>query len=76
MVHTEKTSTEEYDWEEIKRIRRPARVWGEEDAVLIMLRGKRRQLRKVIVVRDNLLPHEETAAILDRIANKRFSSDW
>ena len=76
MQETERNAAEEYDWEEVKRVRRPARVSGEEAAVLVMLRGKKRQLRKVVVVPDNLAPDDETTAILDRIANQRFFSDW
>ena len=76
MQQTERNATDEYDWEEVKRVRRPARVSGEDAAVLILLRGKKRQLRKVVVVPDNLEHDEETTAILDRVANNRFFSDW
>ena len=59
MQATERNDTDEYEWEEVKRVRRPAR-----------------QLRKVVVVPDNLGPDDETRAILDRIASKRFFGDW
>jgi hypothetical protein len=73
---TEQRSRREYDWEEIERVKRPARFAGETDAVLILLRGKKRQSRKIVLVPDHLNPDEETAAILDRIAHSRFVGDW
>jgi hypothetical protein len=76
MQAAETNLTDEFDWEEVKRVRRPARVWGEEDAVLVMLRGKTRKLRKIVLVPDKLAPEDETAAILDHIVHKRFFGDW
>jgi hypothetical protein len=76
MQATEVNPADEFDWEEVKRVRRPARVWGEEDAVLVMLRGKKRKLCKAVLVRSNLTPDEETAVILDHITHKRFFGDW
>jgi hypothetical protein len=76
MQATEVNPTDDFDWEEVKRVRRPARIWGEEDAVLVMLRGKKRKLRKTVLVPSNLTRDAETAAILDHIAHKRFFGDW
>ena len=76
MQATEINPSDEVDWEEVKRLRRPARVWGEEDAVLVMLRGKKRKLRKTVLVPDNLTHDGETAAILDQIVHKRLFGDW
>src|SRR5262245_31267562 len=44
----------EFNWIEVKRIRRKARFSGESDSVLILLRGETTQLRKTVVVPDNL----------------------
>jgi hypothetical protein len=41
-----------------------------------MLRGKKRKLRKIVLVPSNLTPDAETAAILARIAHKRFFGNW
>jgi hypothetical protein len=75
-METEQRSRQEFDWEEVKRVRRPARFAGEEDAVLILLRGKKRKLRKIVLVPEDLNAEDETTAILDRIAHHRFVGDW
>ena len=72
----ERTPPNEFDWIEVKRIKRAARFWGESDSVLILLRGETTQLRKTVVVPDNLGAVAETNAILDCIVHKRFAGDW
>jgi hypothetical protein len=72
----ERTPPNEFDWIEVERVKRTARFRGESDSVLILLRGKATQLRKTVVVPDNLGPVAETKAILDCIVHKRFFGDW
>jgi hypothetical protein len=66
----------EFDWVEVKRVKRRARFPGESDALLIYLQGKKTQLRKIVVVPSNLSADGETKAILDRIANNAFLREW
>jgi hypothetical protein len=75
-METEQRSRQEFDWEEVERVKRPARFVGEEDSVLILLRGKKRKLRKIVLVPEHLSAEDETTAILDRIAHHRFVGDW
>jgi hypothetical protein len=72
----ERTPPNEFDWIEVERVKRAARFRGESDSVLILLRGKATQLRKTVVVPDNLGPVAETNAILDCIVHKRFFGEW
>jgi hypothetical protein len=67
---------EEHDWIEVERIQRRARFPGEADSIVVLLRGERTHLRKTVVVADNLGADDETKAILDCIAHKRFLGDW
>jgi len=75
-METEQGSRQEFDWEEVKRVKRPARFAGDEDAVFILLRGKKRKLRKIVSVPEHLSAEEETTAILDRITHHCFVGDW
>jgi hypothetical protein len=69
-------SRQEFDWEEVKRVKRPARFAGDETGVFILLRGKKRRLQKIVLVPDHLSADDETAAILDRIVQNRFVGEW
>jgi hypothetical protein len=76
MRDTKSALPEEHDWIEVKRVRRKARFPGEADSVVVLLRGERTHLRKIVVVADNLDADDETRAILDCIVHKRFLGDW